>query len=123
MFIILTALLQLAQSKWLVTALFCSIILLRHDAKSLWAAIGSVTNVMLSTALKRILNQERPTSALKSDPGMPSSHAQSIFYTITFLNLSSKFYLLNFFHDIVSYTLATRHTRCEYKLQSIASNQ
>ncbi|XP_075490212.1 lipid phosphate phosphatase epsilon 2, chloroplastic isoform X2 [Primulina tabacum] len=50
--------------------------------------VGSVTNVTLSTALKRILNQERPTSTLKSDPGMPSSHAQSIFYTITFLNLS-----------------------------------
>ncbi|XP_073156094.1 lipid phosphate phosphatase epsilon 1, chloroplastic-like [Henckelia pumila] len=75
-------------SKWLVTALFCSILLLRHDAVSLWAAIGSVTNVMLSTALKKILNQERPTLALKSDPGMPSSHAQSIFYTITFLNMS-----------------------------------
>ncbi|XP_075490211.1 lipid phosphate phosphatase epsilon 2, chloroplastic isoform X1 [Primulina tabacum] len=75
-------------TKWLVTAVFCSIILLRHDAESLWAAIGSVTNVTLSTALKRILNQERPTSTLKSDPGMPSSHAQSIFYTITFLNLS-----------------------------------
>ncbi|KAI3450977.1 hypothetical protein Pfo_007642 [Paulownia fortunei] len=75
-------------SKWLVSALFAAIILWRHDAEALWAAMGAVLNVVLSMALKKILNQERPISTLRSDPGMPSSHAQSIFYTITFLNLS-----------------------------------
>ncbi|PON99611.1 Phosphatidic acid phosphatase type 2/haloperoxidase [Trema orientale] len=75
-------------SKWLVSGLFAAVILWRHDAEAVWAAMGSVINAMLSVALKRILNQERPASAMKSDPGMPSSHSQSIFFTFTFAILS-----------------------------------
>ncbi|CAN4123576.1 unnamed protein product [Withania somnifera] len=75
-------------SKWLVAALFGVIFLWRHDAEALWAASGSVLNAGLSTVLKRILNQERPVSTIRSDPGMPSSHAQSIFYTVTFCIVS-----------------------------------
>ncbi|KAA8547393.1 hypothetical protein F0562_003743 [Nyssa sinensis] len=75
-------------SKWLVTALFGAVVLWRHDAEALWAAMGSVLNSGLSTTLKQILNQERPVSNLRSDPGMPSSHAQSIFFTVVFVVLS-----------------------------------
>ncbi|KAL6346315.1 hypothetical protein AAG906_033111 [Vitis piasezkii] len=75
-------------SKWLVAALFGIVILWRHDAESLWAAMGSVLNTVLSVTLKQILNQERPVSALRSGPGMPSSHAQSIFFTVVFTILS-----------------------------------
>ncbi|KAL7193045.1 hypothetical protein ACSBR2_024793 [Camellia fascicularis] len=71
-------------SKWIVTALFGAVLLWRHDTEALWAAMGSVANVGLSTVLKQILNQERPVSDLRSDPGMPSSHAQSIFFTFVF---------------------------------------
>ncbi|KAL1812541.1 hypothetical protein ACET3Z_022606 [Daucus carota] len=67
-------------SKWLMVALFSLVLLLRHDAKAIWICAGSILNVGLSIALKRILNQERPSSATKSDPGMPSSHAQSLFF-------------------------------------------
>ncbi|PKU86962.1 dolichyldiphosphatase [Dendrobium catenatum] len=45
--------------------------------------MGTIVNSLLSAALKKMLNQERP-SALRSDPGMPSSHAQSIFYGVVF---------------------------------------
>ncbi|KAF2552269.1 hypothetical protein F2Q68_00035592 [Brassica cretica] len=38
----------------------------------------------LSAALKRLLNQERPVATLHSDPGMPSSHAQSISFISVF---------------------------------------
>lgn len=75
-------------SKWLVAALFAALILWRHDTEALWAAMGSVLNSALSVILKRILNQERPASNLRSDPGMPSSHAQSIFYSVVFIILS-----------------------------------
>ncbi|KAJ6305015.1 hypothetical protein OIU78_020539 [Salix suchowensis] len=54
----------------------------------MWAASGSVVNSILSVILKRILNQERPDSASRSDPGMPSSHGQSIFFTVVFAILS-----------------------------------
>lgn len=77
------------QSKWIVSGLFAAVILGRHDAEIVWVAMGSIINAMLSVALKRILNQERPASAMKSDPGMPSSHAQSLFFIFTFATLSS----------------------------------
>ncbi|XP_057976532.1 lipid phosphate phosphatase epsilon 1, chloroplastic isoform X2 [Malania oleifera] len=75
-------------SKWLVTGLLGVVILWRHDAEALWAAMGSVINSGLSVILKRILNQERPVSTLRSDPGMPSSHAQSIFFSALFASMS-----------------------------------
>ncbi|XP_020218399.1 lipid phosphate phosphatase epsilon 1, chloroplastic [Cajanus cajan] len=75
-------------SKWIVTTLFGVFIVARHDAEALWFAAGSILNALLSVWLKRILNQERP-STLKSDPGMPSSHSQSIFFTVFFVILSS----------------------------------
>ncbi|CAN7005314.1 unnamed protein product [Brassica oleracea var. botrytis] len=71
-------------SKWVLAALFGSVLLLRHDGAALWAVIGSVSNSALSVALKRILNQERPVATLRSDPGMPSSHAQSISFISLF---------------------------------------
>lgn len=71
-------------SKWVVAALFGSVLLLRHDGAALWAVIGSVSNSALSVAFKRILNQERPVATLRSDPGMPSSHAQSISFISLF---------------------------------------
>ncbi|KAK2411213.1 Phosphatidic acid phosphatase (PAP2) family protein [Trifolium repens] len=75
-------------SKWIVTVLFGVFIIWRHDAEALWFAGGSILNAMFSISLKHILNQKRPSS-LKSDPGMPSSHAQSIFFTVIFIILSS----------------------------------
>ncbi|CAN7126044.1 unnamed protein product [Brassica rapa subsp. narinosa] len=71
-------------SKWVVAAVFGSVLLLRHDGAALWAVIGSVSNSALSVALKRILNQQRPVATLRSDPGMPSSHAQSISFISLF---------------------------------------
>ncbi|KAK2965908.1 hypothetical protein RJ640_011155 [Escallonia rubra] len=75
-------------SKWLVAALFSTAILWRHDAEALWAASGSVLNAGLSNTLKQIVNQERPVSTLGSGPGMPSSHAQSIFFAVVFVIVS-----------------------------------
>ncbi|KAL2497782.1 Lipid phosphate phosphatase epsilon 2 [Abeliophyllum distichum] len=75
-------------SKWFVSVLFMGLILWRHDVETMWAAMGVALNTLLSVVLKIILNQERPISTLRSDPGMPSSHAQSIFYAVAFINLS-----------------------------------
>lgn len=73
---------------------FGGFLLLRHDALALWAAMGSVLNVILSITLKQTFKQERPHSGAKSGQyGMPSSHAQSIFFTLVFVTLSGN----NFF--------------------------
>ncbi|KAI7746301.1 hypothetical protein M8C21_014844 [Ambrosia artemisiifolia] len=75
-------------SKWIVAAIFGGLLLLRHDGLAFWAAIGSVLNMMLSVTLKKTLKQERPDSRLSSGHGMPSSHAQAIFYTVVFVIIS-----------------------------------
>ncbi|XP_074295192.1 lipid phosphate phosphatase epsilon 2, chloroplastic-like isoform X2 [Silene latifolia] len=75
-------------SKWLVAAIFGAVILWRHDPEAVWAVMGSVLNSVLSVVLKRMLNQERPVSNRRSDPGMPSSHAQSIFFAAVFVIIS-----------------------------------
>ncbi|XP_049383874.1 lipid phosphate phosphatase epsilon 1, chloroplastic-like [Solanum stenotomum] len=75
-------------SKWLVAVVFGIMFLWRHDIETLWAFCGVVVNDRLSTVLKGILNHERPVLSLRSDPGMPSSHAQSIFYTVAFCIIS-----------------------------------
>ncbi|RZC44641.1 hypothetical protein C5167_037591, partial [Papaver somniferum] len=54
----------------------------------MWAAMGAVANAWLSITLKRILNQERPVASLGYSPGMPSSHAQSIFFASVYAILS-----------------------------------
>ncbi|CAN0919249.1 Lipid phosphate phosphatase epsilon 2, chloroplastic [Linum grandiflorum] len=73
-----------SMSKWLASAAFGVFFLWRHDAEAMWVVTGAVLNAILSVALKRILNQERPFPTPKSDPGMPSSHAQSLFYIVAF---------------------------------------
>ncbi|XP_062220042.1 lipid phosphate phosphatase epsilon 2, chloroplastic-like [Phragmites australis] len=80
-------------SKWLVAGSFAFAALWKHDAEIMWALIGAVVNSLLSQILKKMLNHERPASALRSDPGMPSSHAQSIFYAATILVLSLFYWL------------------------------
>lgn len=75
-------------SRWVVAATFGGVLLLRHDALALWAAMGSVLNVILSITLKQILKQERPVPDVSSGHGMPSSHAQSIFFATVLVILS-----------------------------------
>ena len=48
--------------------------------------IGAIGNALLSKILKRILRQDRPTGAPVSDPGMPSSHAMSLFFFAAYLS-------------------------------------
>lgn len=72
-----------------MAGLFGALILGRHDAETIWAVVGSIINSVLSVVLKNILNQERPFPTSRSDPGMPSSHAMSIFYIFTFAVFSS----------------------------------
>ncbi|XP_047328382.1 lipid phosphate phosphatase epsilon 2, chloroplastic-like [Impatiens glandulifera] len=77
------------QSKWIMAIFFVGYILWRRDGPASWAAIGSLVNFGLSKILKKMLNQERPVSHFnRSDPGMPSSHSQTIFYTSTLAIIS-----------------------------------
>ncbi|OEL29645.1 Lipid phosphate phosphatase epsilon 2, chloroplastic [Dichanthelium oligosanthes] len=73
---------------WISSVLCWLCALWKHDAEIMWVLLGAVANSVLSMVLKKMLNHERPSPTLRSDPGMPSSHAQSIFYAATILVLS-----------------------------------
>ncbi|CAL5019072.1 unnamed protein product [Urochloa decumbens] len=77
-------------SKWLVAGSYVFAVVWKHDVEIMWVLLGASANYLLSLILKRMLNHERPAPDLRSDPGMPSSHAQSICYAATLLVLSCK---------------------------------
>ncbi|KAL8168267.1 hypothetical protein V2J09_009766 [Rumex salicifolius] len=75
-------------SEWMAATILAMMVVWRHDAEGLWAATGALVNVVFSIALKNVFNQPRPFPPKRSDSGMPSTHAQIIFYTLAFALLS-----------------------------------
>ncbi|CAN6274770.1 unnamed protein product [Urochloa humidicola] len=75
-------------SKWLVAGSYVFAVVWKHDVEIMWVLLGASANYLLSLILKKMLNHGRPAPDLRSDPGMPSSHAQSICYAATLLVLS-----------------------------------
>ncbi|XP_073526131.1 uncharacterized protein [Phyllobates terribilis] len=75
-------------SKWMAAAVVGGVMMWRWDSEGMWGAMGALANWGLSTVLKKLIGQPRPSPVKKSDPGMPSSHSQSLFYAFTFLTLS-----------------------------------
>ncbi|RID46788.1 hypothetical protein BRARA_I03430 [Brassica rapa] len=61
-----------------------------NDLSELWnelvsrGRIEAIFNRLLSVFLKRLLNQARPATTSRTDPGMPSSHAQSMSFISVF---------------------------------------
>ncbi|KAL8137606.1 LOW QUALITY PROTEIN: hypothetical protein V2J09_003607 [Rumex salicifolius] len=76
------------QSKWMAAAAVGAVMTWRGDSGGMWAAMGALANWGLSVGLKILIAQPRPVPAKKSDPGMPSSHSQTLFYAFTFLTFS-----------------------------------
>lgn len=61
-------------------------VLYYHNLGVILYAVGSILNVLIAKALKRIIRQPRPDGATKIDHGMPSSHATSLsFLTVAAL--------------------------------------
>ncbi|GLC36960.1 hypothetical protein PLESTB_000173900 [Pleodorina starrii] len=65
-------------TKWAVSAAVFAVLLARRDLAVAWCVLGSIIASFLNKALKYIINEQRPPSARKADPGMPSSHANSL---------------------------------------------
>ena len=75
----------LLTTKWIVSgcvglALLCT----QGDPKIVLLVFGALVNALLGKKLKRWLSQPRPGGAPLPDPGMPSSHALSLFFLATF---------------------------------------
>ena len=75
-------------TKWAVSAaVFITLALLHRNLTCNWWVLGSVLAASLCKALKSALNHARPHTARKEDPGMPSSHANSLAFLSTFASL------------------------------------
>ena len=66
--------------KWLVSGTVFFLVTRYFGVSAVWTLLGSLVNAVVCKIAKRAINQPRPGSALKTDPGMPSSHACSISY-------------------------------------------
>lgn len=74
------------------SAVAITLITRRDVATYLWVA-GSILNAALSKILKRIINEARPEGARTADPGMPSSHAMSLFFLSVYVSVAAQFWV------------------------------
>ena len=79
---------ELLTTRWIVTSIAAGTLLWRRDLSTALCLAGAVLNALLSKVLKRLLKSPRPSGAPLADPGMPSSHAQSLFYLATYVSLA-----------------------------------
>eukprot|EP00611_Tribonema_gayanum_P027317 TRINITY_DN6720_c0_g1_i1.p1 TRINITY_DN6720_c0_g1~~TRINITY_DN6720_c0_g1_i1.p1 ORF type:complete len:294 (-),score=77.63 TRINITY_DN6720_c0_g1_i1:197-1078(-) len=75
-------------TRWLVAGSVGVALLLRRDPETFALVIGAIANGALSKVLKKAFNQTRPDGARLDDPGMPSSHAMSLFFIGTYVALA-----------------------------------
>ncbi|CAM9988236.1 unnamed protein product [Ascophyllum nodosum] len=79
-------------TQWLVAGSVGATLVTRADAETLVWVLGSLLNAVFGKALKKTINQARdsfqkvrPDGSRLKDPGMPSSHAMSLFFLGTYL--------------------------------------
>lgn len=72
-------------AKYFVCFVAVCFVLLTDTWLTFYYIFAGIFNSILSKLIKNIVKQPRPTSSPKSGYGMPSSHAQSIFFFVTVL--------------------------------------
>lgn len=75
----------LFETRFVVSGSAFAVLCYRRDAQTACFLFGAICNALLSKVLKRLINISRPVGARLSDPGMPSSHAQSLFFFAAYL--------------------------------------
>jgi membrane-associated phospholipid phosphatase len=74
-------------AKFIVSGIAGILVLLSSTWSPIYYIIIAVFNAILSKVIKKILKHPRPSGAPKGGYGMPSSHAQSLFYFFTVLSI------------------------------------
>lgn len=76
---------QLLETKFIVSGLTFVTVAYKRDVQCAAFLLAALSNALLGKILKRIINASRPVGAQLSDPGMPSSHALSLFFFAGYL--------------------------------------
>lgn len=56
-------------TKWAVSGLVFCVLAARHDMHAAWCVVGSIASSFVCKLLKHAINEQRPASARKTDPG------------------------------------------------------
>lgn len=72
-------------TKWSVSATAIITALILRDDITFWCIIGSILSVILCKLIKVMYNEARPSGSPKLDPGMPSSHANSLSFLSSYI--------------------------------------
>lgn len=75
-------------TKWVVSSIVLAVLLTSPGIQVAWCVVGSILSTVLCKVLKKVINEARPISARKADPGMPSSHANSLSFLGTYAALA-----------------------------------
>lgn len=81
-----------SSTQWVVAGSVGAALVTRADADTLVWVVGSLFNAAFSKILKKSINQVRPDGSQLKDPGMPSSHAMSLFFLGTYLVIALQQY-------------------------------
>lgn len=81
---------SLAQTRYIVSLAAFVALIVRDDARVTFAVAGAVANALGNKGLKRLIAQARPAGSPLHDPGMPSSHASSLFFFASYIALELK---------------------------------
>jgi membrane-associated phospholipid phosphatase len=95
-------------TRTLVAGTAAAVLLWRRDALAISVLTGAIGNAILSKVLKRIIKERRPDGAPVSDPGMPSSHAMSLFFFASYLSAAAIVWLPD------SVSIVARATACMF---------
>lgn len=66
--------------KWMVSGTVFVFVVRYWGLTAVWTLLGALLNALICKISKKIINQPRPGEMANSDPGMPSSHACSLFF-------------------------------------------
>ncbi len=77
-------------TKWVVSGAVAGVLVWLRNEHAAWAVLGAVLSSFVCKLLKHAINQERPGTAVKTDPGMPSSHANSECTCVAAINAANR---------------------------------
>lgn len=72
-------------AKHCVIAAVSIVILLSNSLLPIYYVVAAMGNAVFSKVLKKLIREPRPPNSPKKGHGMPSSHAQSIYYFATLI--------------------------------------
>ena len=106
-----------SHTRWIVSLTAAAALLYRRDILMLRLLVGAIGSAVVCKILKRLINKARPASSSLSDPGMPSSHAQALFFFSTYLSWMARESTHPHTH---AHTLALRHTLTQCRSTELA---